>query len=40
MEQNDSNTNKSTVPFYKNKVILTSAVPKPYGPSNKSYIEY
>ena len=37
---NDSNTNKSTVPFHKNKVILTSAVSKPYGPSNKSYIEY
>ena len=39
-EQNDSNTNKITLLFYKNKVILTGEVPIPHGPSNKSYIEY
>lgn len=26
--------------FYKNKVNLTNEVPKPYGPSNKSFIKY
>ena len=30
---------RSTVSFYKNKVIFSSEVLNPYGSSNKSYIE-